>query len=140
MLRSIVIKKALEETVKTWLELVATGVKKDTAQPLSAYSLAAGGTVDTDITVPDKRASITIILRATYDAAATAGVRLEVYYSPDGTNWDTDTDERYDHPFRAGETVQKTYVLSSIPPYVRVRIVNLDGTYAVTIDMWRTFI
>jgi len=46
MLRSIVIKKALEETVKGWLELVGTGVKKDIAQPLSAYSLAAGGTLE----------------------------------------------------------------------------------------------
>jgi len=132
------LKKIIREALRE--ELVATGVSKNIAQPLSAYSLAAGGSVDADITVPDKRAAITIILRATYNAAATAGVRLEVYYSPDGTNWDTDTDERYDHPFRAGETVQKTYVLASVPSYVRIRIVNLDGTYAVTLDLWRRFI
>jgi len=120
--------------------LLSVGVEKDVAQPLTAYSIAAGGTVDADIAVPLKRAGVAIILRAIYNSAATAGARVEVYYSPDGTAWDTDTDERYDHPFRAGETVQKSYVLGSVPPHVRIKIVNLDTAYAVTVDLWRVFI
>ncbi|RLC86241.1 MAG: hypothetical protein DRJ03_09355 [Chloroflexi bacterium] len=115
-------------------------VKKDTAQPLSSYSLDASSSHNVDITVPSGRAGVAFALRAAYDASATAGVTIKVYWSFDGTNYDTDTDDSYTHPFAAGATKQKTYIAAAIAPYIRLTITNQDATYAVTLDLWRTFI
>jgi len=119
---------------------IATVVKKVVKKELDAYSLGPGASVDVDISVPGGKAALAITLRAAYNTAATAGVRLSVYYSADGANWDTDTDEVYTHPFGAGETRQKTYLLGSVPLYVRIRVENLDTTYSVTINLWRSFV
>jgi len=120
--------------------LLSVGSERDLAKPLSAYSITGGGTKDVDIEIPSKRVGVAILIKATYDAAATTGIRIEIYYSADGVSWDTDTDEKHLHPFAAGEARQKTYILASVPTYIRIRIVNLDATYAVTIDLWRVFI
>ena len=117
-----------------------TGVNKITEQKLSSYSLSGGGSVNIDITVPTDKSAIALIVKATYDPSATAGIKIYVYWSPDGTNYDTDTDEIYDHPFAAGATKQKTYIIHAVTPYVRIVIENLDPTYAVTLDMWVTYI
>jgi len=120
--------------------LLSVGVEKDIKQELSAESILGGGSKDVDIEIPTKRAGVAFTLKATYDPAATAGVRISIFYSQDGVNWDTDTDDIYDHPFGAGTSKQKTYILAAVPTYVRIRIENLDATYAVTIDLWRCFI
>ncbi len=119
---------------------VATQADKVTQQPLSAVSIAAASTQNADIVVPTGRSGIAVTLKATYDVSATAGVRLDALYSPDGTNYDTDTDDTYAHPFTAGTTKQKTYIIPAIHPYVRLAVVNLDASYAVTTDLWVTFV
>jgi len=119
---------------------IATVIKKAIKKELDAYSLGPGASVNVDVSVPGGKAALAVILRAAYNSAATAGVKLSIYYSADGTNWDTDTDDVYTHPFKAGEAKQKTYIIASVPPHVRVRVENLDGTYAVTITLWRCFI
>jgi len=121
-------------------EPLAVGVMKDVKKELSAVSIAPGAYQDVDITIPDKRAGVAVTPRATYDPGATKGVRIYAFYSQDGVDWDTDTDDIYDHPFGAGETRQKTYLLGSVPSYVRIRVENLDATYPVTVDLWRCFI
>jgi len=119
---------------------VATQADKVTQQPLSAVSIAAASTQNADIVVPTGRSGIAVTLKATYDVSATAGVRLDALYSPDGTNYDTDTDDTYAHPFTAGTIKQKTYIIPAIHPYVRLVIENLDASYAVTTDLWVTFV
>jgi len=119
---------------------VATESDKITQQPLSSVTIAAGSTNNVDISVPSGKTGVAITLKATYNSSATSGVRLDIFYSPDGTNYDTDTDDSYTHPFAAGETKQKTYTVAAIHPYLRVSITNLDTTYSVTTDLWITFI
>jgi len=131
--------RASEATLSSVLDRNAL-VKKDTLKELDAYSLGAGLSHDVDVAVPNGRCGVITTLKATYDSLATKGVKLEIYTSPDGIDWDTDTDEIYEHPFKAGEARQKPYITSALHPNIRVRIINLDPTYAVTIDLWRTFI
>jgi len=131
--------RASEATLASVLDRNAL-VKKDILKELDQHSLGAGLSVDVDVDVPEGRCGSIVTLKATYDPASTKGVRLEVYTSPDGVDWDTDTDEIYDLPFEAGVTRQKPYIVPALHPNIRFRIINLDPTYPVTISLWRTFI
>ena len=114
--------------------------EKVTQQPLVATSIAGGATQNVDLTIPPGKTAIAVSLKTAYDASATDGVRLDVLHSPDGTNYDTDTDDTIIHPFAAGTKKQKTYIIPAIHPYVRLAVVNLDASYAVTTDLWATFV
>jgi len=112
---------------------------KDVITHLSAYTLAAGGTVEVDIGPRTDRTGMGIMLRCTYDPAATAGVRIRWLYSHDGVSFDTpedaDAEGNYFEPtFVAGATRQRSTVIAFVSPYVRLSLVNLDPTYAVTVD------
>jgi len=130
---------ASEATLASVLDRNAL-VKKDILKELDQYSLGAGLSVNVDVDVPEGRCGSIVTLKATYDPTSTKGVRLEVYTSPDGVNWDTDTDEIYDLPFEAGATRQKPFIVPALHPNIRFTVINLDPTYAVTISLWRTFI
>ena len=119
---------------------VKVGVHKSIEQKLSDYSLAGGGSVSIELTVPEGLSKIALVVKATYNSSASSGIRIKVYWSPDGSNWDTDTDEVYDHPFEAGKTKQKTYVIHALTPYVKIVIENLDPDYAVTLNAWINYI
>jgi len=119
---------------------VASLADKETEQKLSSYSLGAGATYNVDVTIPTGKTGVAVTLKAAYNASATDGVTLNVLYSPNGTDYDTDTDDSYTHPFTAGQTKQKTYVIAAIHPYVRLQMVNNDGSYGATVDMWVTYI
>lgn len=119
---------------------VVSIAEKETEKVIDGAIVSPGSYVDEDLEVPSGKTGLALTVRATYDASATQGVQIEVYYSPDGTNYDTDTDEVYDHPFEAGKTKQKTHVIQCVHPYVRIRIKNLDSSYAVTVSAWVTFI
>ena len=123
------------------LKPLEIGVHKSTEQKLSNYSLSAGGSVNVDLTIPAGKSAFALTIRASYDANATAGIEFYIYWSPDGSNWDTDTDEVYtDFPFAAGATKQKTYIIHAVTPYVRVVIKNKDANYAVTLNVWVSYI
>jgi len=84
-----------------------------------------------------------VTVKATYDASATAGVRIRWLYSPDGTNFDSEdaaeAEGQYvDLTFAAGETKIETVLIPIFQPYVKVQVVNLDSSYAVTVDAWKT--
>jgi len=114
---------------------------KDTTQRLVAASVAAGTTTNVDIGPITDRTGMLVILRCTYDAGATAGVRLRYLYSPDGANFDNwedaDAEGNYFEPsFAAGATRQRSVVIPFLSPYVRLAVSNLDPTYAVGCDLW----
>ena len=120
-------------------ELVAKGAKKE----LDAVSIAAGGSVDVDVSTEGLFSGILVTCRVTYDAAATAGVRVRLLYSFDGVNFDTpedcDAEGNYtDLSFAAGATRQRSVIFSLLSPYFRIRVSNLDGSYAVTVSLWRS--
>jgi len=114
---------------------------KDTVQRLAAASVAPGPPTNIDIGPVANRTGMLVILRCTYDALATAGVRLRYLYSPNGTDFDSpedaDAEGNYFEPtFAAGAARQRSVVIPFLSPYVRLAVTNLDGTYAVTCDLW----
>ena len=133
---SIVIKKALEES--------GLGTTRATpTQQLSSQSISAGGTTEFTIDDTDGYSAIVVTVKATYDASATAGVRVRWLYSPDGTNFDSVEDAEAqgnyeDLSFATGETRQRTVLVPIFLPYVKVQIVNLDTSVSVTVDAWTT--
>ena len=132
----IVIKKALEES--------GLGTTRETpVQQLSSQSISASGTQEFTISDTDGYSAVVVTVKATYNASATAGVRIRWLYSPDGTNFDTvedaeDQGNYEDLSFAAGESRQRTVLIPIFSPYVKVQIVNQDTSYAVTVDAWRT--
>jgi len=122
-----------------------TPTRATPVQELSSQSITAGGTAEftVDDTKTDGYSAMVITVKATYNASATAGVRVRWLYSPDGTNFDTvedaeDQGNYEDLSFAAGESRQRTVLIPIFSPYVKVQIVNQDTSYAVTVDAWRT--
>jgi len=112
-------------------------------QDLSAQSISAGGVAEITKTGLDGWSAIVVTVKATYDASATAGVRVRWLYSPDGANFDSPEDAEdagnyEDLTFEAGKTRQRTILIPIFQPHVKIQIVNLDASYAVTVDAWTT--
>ena len=112
-------------------------------QELSSQSIAAGGTQEFTVSDGDGYSALVVTVKAAYNASATAGVRVRWLYSPDGTNFDSVEDAEAagnyeDLSFAAGATRIRTILIPLFQPYVKVQIVNLDTSYAVTVDAWRT--
>ncbi|MCD6197289.1 MAG: hypothetical protein J7K15_01770 [Deltaproteobacteria bacterium] len=113
-------------------------------QELSAYSIVAGGTAEFAVNASetDGFSALVVTVKATYDASATQGVRVRWLYSPDGTNFDSVEDAEAagnyeDLSFTAGATRVRTVLIPLFMPHVKVQVVNLDTSYAVTVDVWR---
>ena len=86
--------------------------------------------------------AVVVTVRATYDASATAGVRVRWLYSPDNTNFDSVEDAEdagnYENlTFSAGATRQRTILIPLYQKYTKVQIVNLDSSYAVRVSVWK---
>ena len=110
-------------------------------QDLSAVSIAGSGVQNIDKSGLNGYSALLVIVKATYDANATAGVRVRWLYSPDGTNYDSPEDAEdqgnyEDLTFSAGATRQRTVLIPVLTDNIRVQIVNLDSNYAVSIDVW----
>jgi len=110
-------------------------------QDLNSYSINPGESVNIDKSGLSGYSAIVAIVKATYDSSATAGVRVRYLYSPDGTNYDSPEDAEdagnyEDLTFSAGATRQRTILVPIFTDNVRTQIVNLDSSYAVTVDVW----
>ena len=109
------------------------------AQTIDAASL-------TEFTVRGEGYSAVVVtVRATYDASATAGVRVRWLYSPDGSNFDSPEDAEdagnySDLTFSAGATRQRSVLIPLLQKYTKVQIVNLDGSASVTVSVWKTLL
>ena len=126
------------------LSSLRDSLKPDRSSPsrdLSSETIASGSTTEVIKSGLGGYSAIICSVRPTYDASATAGVRVRWLYSPDGTNYDT-TDgaenEGYyqDLTFTAGTTVQETVIIPVLAPYTKIQIVNLDSSVSVTVDEW----
>jgi len=116
-------------------------IRDTPTQELSSYSLAGGATANINKSALDGYSAIVVTVKATYDASATAGVRVRWLYSMDGVNYDSPEDAEAqgnyeDLTFLAGATRQRTVLVPILAPYVRIQIVNQDATYAATLDVW----
>jgi len=108
---------------------------------LDAVSIAAGGTEEITKSGLNGYSALIVIVRATYDASASAGVRVRWLYSPDGTNYDSPEDAEdqgnyEDLTFSAGATRQRTVLIPILTDPIRIQIVNKDTSYSVVVDAW----
>jgi len=115
--------------------------EKSTEQVFTSKSIAANSSAD--FIVSNEYPAVTVTVKASYDAGATAGVRVRWLYSPDGSNFDSvqdaeDAGNYEDLTFSAGATRQRTVLIPLIQKYTKVQIVNLDGSKSVTVDVWKT--
>jgi len=118
---------------------------RKTAKVVDAKSIDGGAKEEFMIHSTKEHSALVVTTRASYDPAATAGVRVRWLYSADGVNFDSSEDAEdvgnyEDLTFSAGATRQRTVVIPLFKPYVKVQIVNLDTTYAVTVTVWKTLL
>ena len=136
------------EKLKQILELlgdILKPIRTTPVQELSSQSIVGGGTAEftVDNTETDGFSALVVTVKATYNASATAGVRVRWLYSPDGSNFDSvedaeDASNYEDLSFSAGATRIRTILIPIFMPYVKVQVVNLDSSYSVVVDAWRT--
>lgn len=88
----------------------------------------------------DNARTVTITCKATTNASATSGIKINVYYSPTGerADWDTVPYATFDLNLTAGSNTQETKIFD-MPELgeLKIEIENLDSTYAATlIHVW----
>jgi len=92
-----------------------------------------------------KPRTMTVTARVNYNAAATAGIRVNLYFSPDGKNYDTVPYTSFDVNLTAGATIQETHIIDAPEEgYMKISVENLDAVHAaigiyawVTIQEWQ---
>jgi len=112
-------------------------------QVLTDQSISPSDKAEFTISDTDGYSAIVVTVKATYDSSASAGVRVRWLYSPDGTNFDSEdsaeAEGQYtDLTFVAGETKVETVLIPIFQPYIKVQVVNLDSSYAIVVDAWKT--
>ena len=77
--------------------------------------------------------TLSVSCRVTYNGAATSGVRVNIYYAPDGRTWDTVPYTHFDITLTAGEVVQETEIID-MPEHgaVAFGVENLDAAQTAT--------
>jgi len=135
------IKKAIRETVSISLQ----PARSNAEQVLTSETIAAGNVKDFVISDTNGYSAVVLTVKASYDASATAGVRIRWLYSPDGTNFDSEdaaeAEGQYnDLTFDSNSTKIETVLIPIFQPYVKVQVVNLDTSYPVTVDVWKTLL
>jgi len=96
---------------------------------------------NSDGSIPLVRArTLSITVRLTFGGQIDADATVELYYSPDGSNWDTIPYTSFIIPFTISTTKQRTAIID--PPehgYVRVAIKNNSAADALSIvTCWYT--
>lgn len=115
-------------------ELVVAKVKGST-NLLDAFAVAASAESvigDSAVVDLDGVETLAITASAAFDAAATAGITVNVYTSVDGQAWDTVPFTSFQLAVSAGVTVQKTMSVDPAARYLAVTVKNDDTGVAVT--------
>lgn len=107
---------------------------KDSLPATHSTTLEECGSLDFSNT---RHSALTVA--CTYDSTATVGIKVHVFTSYDGINWDTaelldstGAPVFGDMPFTAGETVRKTMDVTSSATHWKVTVENLDTAVAVS--------
>ena len=87
-----------------------------------------------------KARTLSITTRLIFNGSGTVDATINLYYSPDGSNYDTEAFATWDLTVDVGATVQRTVVLD-VPEhgFIYASIVNGDSSYTLTsTKMWYT--
>lgn len=104
-------------------------------------SIAISGTIASGGAINLVRTrTVSITAKVKFHGSATGDVRVDLYYSPDGKNWDTVAYTTFDIAVSAGVNVQRTAIIDAPEHgYLEVRLVNEDATYATSeYRVWRS--
>ncbi len=77
--------------------------------------------------------TLALTIEATYNVAATLGIRIHVRTSFDGISWDTQDWDVWNPAFAAGVAIRQAEHYDTSPMYARVLVENLDPAQAVTL-------
>lgn len=96
-------------------------------------SLAAGATQDIGFIHPEGSRTLAITCQVTYNASATSGITVKIYYNHEKIGVDTVEFASFVPTLSAGSIVQRT-VLIDCPEggTLLVKVKNDDGTYTAT--------
>jgi len=127
-----------------WIQLWGFDELKRPAElVIDETSISASGEAHYDLLGLQNTNALAVTVRVTYNASATAGVRVYLLASGDSINWDsentTDAFAYFEPKFGAGETHQRTVNVDALPRFIRVLVRNLDGVYATgAVKVWVT--
>jgi hypothetical protein len=101
----------------------------------------ASGTANSEGSIVLVRArTLSITVRVTFDGTVNADTTVNLYYSPDGNNWDTTVYTSFIIPFVISTTKQRTRIID--PPehgYMSVAVVNGSAAGALSsVICWYT--
>ena len=85
-----------------------------------------------------KARTLSITTRVTFNGSGTEDATVNLYYSPDGSNYDTTAFATWALTVDAGKTVQRTVVVDTPEHgFIYAAITNGDGSYTLTAaKMW----
>ena len=104
-------------------------------------TVAAGGTIEYVADFSEVRKTLSLTVRATYNASATKGVRVYLLPSPDGSVFDSLEDAEaqgnyFDVAFAAGATKQATVPMVHFRMQMKILVKNLDSSYSASVAAW----
>jgi len=103
---------------------------------LDEATIAAGATTVlgdcTAIDLSGGPATLALTIEATYNGAATQGIKIHVRTSYDDTNYDTEDWDSWTPGFGAGLSIRQTKHYDTSPMYVKILVENLDPAQTVT--------
>lgn len=76
--------------------------------------------------------TLALTVEATYNGAATQGIKIHIRPSHDGTDYDTIDWDSWNPSFTAGATIRQTKHYDTSPMYIKVLVENLDPAQTVT--------
>jgi len=81
--------------------------------------------------------SLTLTIRATFAGSSTKDIHAQVYYSPDGKNWDTAVLDTFKIPHLSSVTRQVSKVITCPEEgYLQVKIYNEDTQTNTAVYCW----
>lgn len=109
-------------------------LRRNVERMFEIATINASQTVSCGIINCDNTRTATFSARGTYNASATVGMTVNLYYSPDGEHYDTVPYSSFTVDLTAGSTIQESHIFD-LPEhgFVHVKIANGDTTYTVTV-------
>lgn len=112
-------------------------VLKPSATILTLTTLTAGTTSSYSTAIDlTKAAQLVLVLKGTFNTAASSGAKVTLWPSNDGTNYDTEAWYSWTIPTTAagasGAFQKHSYPISPVAKYIKCKVENLDASYDIT--------
>jgi len=135
----------IKDRIQTIIDADLKPTRSTPVQVLSGETISPSDEAEFTVSDADGYSAIVLTVKATYNASATAGIRVRWLYSPNGSDYDSEdaaeAEGQYnDITFTAGATKVETVLIPIFQPYVKIQIVNKDTSYSVTVDAWKTLL